>query len=54
MIYDCVEQWDSEWWIGPYGYLLRNPVALEFVPCKGKLSMFTPDIDFSKLRVLEG
>jgi len=50
-IYDCVEQLDSEWWIGPYGYLLRNPVALEFIPCKGALSIFTPNIDFSKLKI---
>jgi len=50
-IVDCVEQMDTPWWIGPYGWVLRNPIPLEFIPCKGKLSFFRPEIDFSALKV---
>lgn len=51
-ITDCVTTMDSEWFCGPYGFVLRNPVALEFVPCRGKLGFFNPDIDFSALKPL--
>ncbi|OSQ49639.1 MULTISPECIES: hypothetical protein [Thalassospira] len=50
-ITDCVTSMHSEWFFGPYGFVLVNPTPLEFVPCKGKLGFFTPDIDFSLLKV---
>lgn len=30
---------------GQYGFLLRNPQPIEFIPCKGQLGFFTPKID---------
>lgn len=43
-IVDCVEDSASEWFFGRYGFVLANVKALPFMPCKGKLSFFTPDI----------
>jgi hypothetical protein len=31
---------DSPWFVGPVGYVLENPVTLEFFPCKGSLNFF--------------
>lgn len=42
---DCVTDSDSEWFFGRYGFVLRNPVPLQFVPCKGALGFFRPDIE---------
>lgn len=44
-IIDCVSQSESEWFVGGFGFVLRNAVPLIFVPCKGKLSFFRPEID---------
>ena len=36
-LYDCVESSESEWFTGPYGLLVRNPIALpEPIPYKAK------------------
>ena len=41
-IVDCVEQSDSPWFFGRYGFVLRDPVAFETpTPCKGALGFFT-------------
>lgn len=42
-IVDCVTAWDSQWWCGPYGFVIRNARPLPFVPCKGRLGFFRPD-----------
>lgn len=39
-IVDCVEQMDSEWFCGRYGFVLRDAAPLPFVPCKGALGFF--------------
>ena len=40
-IVDCVTQSDSPWFVGPYGLVLRNPVAYtEPIPMKGRLGLF--------------
>lgn len=49
-IVDCVTDFDSEWFRGPYGFVLRHPRPLEFVPCKGALGFFRPAIDTRPLR----
>lgn len=41
-IADCVRSSQSKWFFGQYGFVLRNPVPLEFIPCKGALGFFTP------------
>ena len=43
-IVDCVEAMDSQWFCGPWGFVLANVRELPFMPCKGKLSFFVPDI----------
>ena len=37
---DCVKKSDSEWFEGPYGFVLKNAKILTFKPCKGKLGIF--------------
>lgn len=44
-IVDCVSQSNSPWFHGPFGFVLKNPKAINFIPCKGQLGFFTPPID---------
>jgi len=39
-IVDCVEKSDSKWFIGPYGFVLRNPKTIVFLPIRGQLGFF--------------
>lgn len=39
-IVDCVTSHPSPWFVGQYGFILRNPKVLPFVPCKGRLGFF--------------
>jgi hypothetical protein len=41
-IVDCVTRSDSRWFVGPYGFVLRNVKPLPFFPCKGALGFFKP------------
>lgn len=43
-IVDCVNRSDSPWFFGRYGFVLANVRPLPFIPCKGMLGLFTPDI----------
>ena len=43
-IVDCVSKMDSPWFFGKWGFVLKKPRPLPFIPCKGKLSFFTLDI----------
>jgi hypothetical protein len=43
-IVDCVESSTSPWFFGRYGFVLRNPKPLPFVPYRGALGFFmVPD-----------
>jgi len=42
-IVDCVTSAASQWFSGPYGFVLRNPEPLPFRPCRGKLGFFVPE-----------
>lgn len=43
-IADCVQQSDSPWWYaGEYGFVLRDPQLIPFVPMKGRLGFFDVD-----------
>lgn len=44
-IVDCVAHSDSTWFVGRYGFVLRNVRALPFHPCKGQLSFFKPQFE---------
>jgi len=37
---DCVEQFDSPWFFGPYGFVLQRATALPLVPLPGRLRLF--------------
>lgn len=42
----CVTASDSPWFQGPYGFVLRDPRPMLFVPYKGRLGFFeVPDSD---------
>lgn len=46
-ITDCVQQSDSPWFFGRYGFVLRNARPITRVPCKGALGFFRPDVEVS-------
>jgi len=37
---DCVRRSTSPWFVGPNGFVLRDPKPLPFVPFKGQLGFF--------------
>lgn len=39
-IVDCVDASDSPWFMGRYGFVLRNPRPVDFIPVKGALNFF--------------
>ena len=43
-IVDCVQEHDSDWFFGPFGYVVRDPHPLPFQPCRGHLSFFEPEL----------
>lgn len=40
-IVDCVQESASPWFMGRYGFVLRDPQPMEFVPWKGQLGFFS-------------
>jgi hypothetical protein len=42
-IVDCVTMSVSPWFVGPYGFVLRNVKPLPFRPLKGRLGFFEVD-----------
>jgi len=43
-IVDCVSASDSPWFVGPYGFVMRNARPIAFVPWRGQLGFFNvPD-----------
>lgn len=46
-IVDCVTESKSKWFFGPFGFVLKNPIALPFKPCFGKLGFF--DVDYNNI-----
>ena len=39
-IVDCVADSASPWFMGQFGFVLRNPIALPFTPWRGQLGFF--------------
>lgn len=39
-IVDCVTDHPSSWFFGPYGFVLRDPRPLPFIPLRGRLGFF--------------
>lgn len=46
-IADCVEDSDSRWFFGTYGFVIRNPKPLQFTPCRGALGFFNLPLGIS-------
>lgn len=45
-IVDCVTSSDSPWFMGKYGFVLRDPRSHLFIPWKGQLGLFeVPDTE---------
>jgi hypothetical protein len=43
-IVDCVDNMDSSWFYGKYGFVLKDAFPIPLVPCKGALGFFAlPD-----------
>ena len=42
-IIDCVEPHTSPWFVGRYGFVLRNACPLPFMPLKGQLGFFAAE-----------
>ena len=43
-IVDCIERSDSQWFCGRFGWVLQDANAMPFVPCKGRLGFFRPEV----------
>jgi hypothetical protein len=39
-IVDCVSSSDSPWFMGEFGFVLRDPKSMPFTPWKGQLGLF--------------
>lgn len=39
-ISDCVEQMNSKWFFGRYGFVISRAFPIELVPCRGALGFF--------------
>jgi hypothetical protein len=42
-IVDCVEDMDSQWFYGRYGFVIGEAFPLPLIPCKGALGFFALD-----------
>ena len=51
-IVDCVDDHPSRWFVGKYGFVLKDATPLELIPCNGRLGFFRPDIDMKALKVI--
>lgn len=44
-ITDCVEQMDSQWFFGRYGFVIGESIPLPLIPCRGMLGFFALPAD---------
>ena len=45
---DCVDESDSPWFNGPYGFVFTDPRPIEFTPWRGQLGIFdVPHIELT-------
>lgn len=44
-IVDCVQEMQSVWFFGRYGFVLRDAFPLPLIPCRGQLGFFSLDAD---------
>lgn len=41
----CVVESTSPWFVGSYGFVLRNVRSVPFIPCRGALGFFKPTLE---------
>jgi hypothetical protein len=41
---DCVSEHESDWFFGPFGFVVANAEPLPFMSCRGRLGFFRPEI----------
>ena len=44
-IVDCVQQMDSRWFFGRYGFVIGEAFPLPLIACRGQLGFFVPPAD---------
>jgi hypothetical protein len=49
-IVDCVTDSDSRWFVGKYGFVLRDPQPLPFTPWRGQLGFFDVPLTMDQLQ----
>jgi hypothetical protein len=52
-IVDCVACSSSPWFVGPYGFVLRNARRLPFKPLQGRLGLFNAPDDVYPAHLLK-
>ncbi|MDR3495342.1 MAG: ASCH domain-containing protein [Ancalomicrobiaceae bacterium] len=54
-IIDCVTESPSPWFFGRFGFVLKDPKPLPFIPCKGALGFWrVPDDILAQLEEVDG
>lgn len=48
-IVDCIDASDSPWFVGRYGFVIRNARPLPFVPFKGALGFFETELTLANI-----
>lgn len=51
-IVDCVRNHPSRWFVGPFGFVLKNARAVEFFPMKGRLLLWETGLELGDLKEL--
>jgi hypothetical protein len=46
---DCVTAHPSPWFVGPFGFVLEDAQAIQFIPCPGELKLFMAAADVAEL-----
>lgn len=44
-ITDCVQQMDSRWFFGKYGFVLADAFPVPLIACRGQLGFFAPPVE---------
>jgi len=50
---DCVTEYDSPWFFGPYGFVLEQVKPVQFIPLRGRQSLFETGIQPDQIELLK-
>lgn len=51
-IVDCIRQSESPWFVGRFGFVLRDPKPIPFIPFRGSLGFFDVPDDLLTINLL--